>query len=396
MDSRNLRLRRRVADNFWLIAGLLVVLTLAGGYVTYDTYGDPGVEVQTEQVSQWSSQGQFSHQATVINDTAVFNEGTVLRDRSAYFQRIAPVLNGSVSYSYEASDGGDVDVEGTLFFLLRSAAETQDGNATEYWRVEVPLGRTVEESVASGEAVRIPFTVNVSSAVQRAETIEEEIGGTPGEQQLVLRSQFDITGTINGQQVDRTRTYEATVSMSQNVYSVEGAGPTTDSGRQMREVTVPATYGPLRRMGGPLLSVVGFLGLAGLALAYHRDATTVSDDEREWLQYQSARDEFDNWITDALVPDDELQGTHVTIETLEGLVDVAIDSDRRVIYDRTRSHYLVSVDDTVYVYDPPPDPDPGADGPESPDPLADETRESQESESVSVLQSADGGETPDE
>lgn len=356
MGDWSLRVRAVVGDNLWLIASGFAVLLLLGAFVTYGTYVDPGEAIETREVAQWSDRGAFSHEATVREGTDVFEQGTVLRDRNVYFAGVAPVLNGTVTYSYNATDGGDLRAEGTTTLVLRSVSETSDGNVTEYWHLEERLGTTTEESLGPGERVSVPFEVNVSAVTQRVDTIEEQLGGTSGEMDVVVRSRFELRGTRNGQSIDETQTYEAAVETDGNVYSVEGDEPSTDSDRQVEEVSVPATYGPVRNVGGPLLLLVGIAGLAGLVATRRRGTATPSDVEREWLAYRSAREEFDDWITVGRVPDEALAGVCVPVDMLEGLVDIAIDCDRRVIEDQTRGTCIVSVDDLVYTYDVPDEP----------------------------------------
>lgn len=356
MGTWRLRGRAVVEDNLSLVVIAFIVLTVVGGYVVYGTYVNPGESVQTEEVARWSSEGAFSHEATVVESTDVFDDGTVLQDRSAYFLGISPILDGSAIYRYGATEGGDLRVEGELTLELRAVSESTDGNVTEYWHVEETLGSATAESLSPGEQMRIPFSLNVSAVSQRIAAIEEQLGGTPGQTEIILRSRFDVEGTRNGRSVDTTRTYEATIATNGNVYSVEGDGPTTDSGRQMETMAVPTDYGPIRRVGGPLLLATGLLGLIGLAVGQRRGLTTLSDAERTSLDYLAARNEFDDWITSGWVPREGLDGTQVTVDSLEDLVDVAIDCDRRVIRDRKRDAYFVKVEDTVYKYTPPDEP----------------------------------------
>lgn len=92
--------------------------------------------------------------------------------------------------------------------------------------------------------------------------------------------------------------------------------------------------------------------------------------EREYLRYETARTEFDDWIT-AASDGIALDGDRVvTVDSLEGLVDVAIDSDRRVVSDG--SQYVVFGDGVSYRYDAPPAPD-GTGERDNTDPLAPES-----------------------
>lgn len=352
MGDSSLRLRILFEDNLVLVVSVVIVLGLLGGYVTYTTHVDPGTETEQYEVSSWSSTAQYTHEATVVRGTEVFDRGEVLENRNSYFEAIAPVLDGTFVYEYRATDGGDLRVETDTTLVLRSVTDGDDGEI-EYWRDEHYLDSHVEESVGPGEPVEVPFSVNVTEMSQRIDVIEEQLGGTPGQTEIAVETHVDLEGTRNDQQVSETRLYEATIDAGGSVYSVEGAGPETESDERLGERTFETTYGPLRTVGGPLLLGIAVLGIVAIAAGRWNDTFVVSNDEREWYNYTALHDEFDEWITTGHVPDEAMTGAQVSVDSLDGLVDVAIDSNRRVIEDRDRGMCIVRVDDVVYTYDVP-------------------------------------------
>jgi len=343
------RTRFFLSDNAeYLLVGF-VVLVAIGGVLAYEPYVDPGTEIEEFEESSWSSTAAYTHQATVTEQTAVLDQGQVLRNRAAYFESISPVLNGTFSYSYAASDAGELTVDADIVLILRSANE--DGR--EYWREESLLTSSTEESVQPGEDVTVPFSVNVTEANQRIDLIEGQLGGTPGTAEVVVESRLLLSGERNGEQVETRSQHQIVVVSQDNIYSVEGDQPDTDSGQQFGRETVEASYGTLRTVGAPLLFVLSILGIGGVTVGRRRGWFSVSDRQREWMAYQSTRSEFDDWITDGTVPSELAGRTTVEVETLEGLVDIAIDSNRRVIADSSRGIYVVILEETIYEYELP-------------------------------------------
>jgi len=94
----------------------------------------------------------------------------------------------------------------------------------------------------------------------------------------------------------------------------------------------------------------------GLVYARRKGRLVVTDRERQWLTYRSTREEFDDWITTGRVPDAAVDQSVVEVDTLSGLVDLAIDTDNRVIEDRARGACLVLAEDCWYRYETPPEP----------------------------------------
>lgn len=345
-----------MADNVALVVVCVLLVGAVGGYLTYTTHVAPGTATEMRQTASWESSGAFTHRATVVNGSRAFEAGTVLRNRTVYFQRVTPRLNGSFAYTYAASDGGDVDAETTVSLVFRSVDTADDGDPTVYWRVDRTLNRASEQSLAAGERTTVPFSVNVSEAAAEAARIDERIGGTPGTVEVAVVARTTLSGTRNGRSVDATRTYRLPMTSEGNVYRVEDPGAVTASGGQTERVTVPAEYGSLRRVGGPALLAVALGALAGLGHARRTGWLTVTDAERRWLAYRSAREEFDEWITTGRVPPEVGAPAVVDVDSLAGLVDVAIDTDDRVVEDERRNACLVLGDDHWYRYDVPTDP----------------------------------------
>ena len=385
MSVQRLQARRVVGDNLGLVlVGCLLLLAL-GGYLTYTTHVAPGVETERVQESGWSSATELTHSATVTTGTTVFPEGTVLQDRAAYLVSIAPAIDGSLEYSYQATGGGSLDVEVEQTAVLRSV-EDEDGSGFEHWRIEESLASGRETGVSPGETVEVPYSLNISEQMAAADSVEAELGGTPGETELLVVSELSVSGDRNGVPVTESYTYETTVEVEGNVYRFDGEGPHEESGEQFTEREVAASHGIVRSVAGPLLAGLGGLGLVALGLGRVRGALDVSQTEREWLAYRTTYNEFEEWISTGHVPDDTLSGSRVTIDSLDALVNVAIDSNRRVVRDKRRSSYLVIVDETVYTYDPPSPPSSGLSTPGEP------TEFSADSESAEEETAAESGE----
>ncbi|WP_136689529.1 DUF5305 domain-containing protein [Halorhabdus amylolytica] len=357
MSRWDLRVRARVVDNYELLLAVAVLLGLLGGFLTYTTHVDPGTSAETREVSSWESSGEFTHRATVMNGTAAFAEGSTLRNRSVYFREITPRLNGSFAYAYRASDGGDLTVETTVSLVFRSIEQAQEeqDDATVFWRDSRVLTRERNEGVSPGDRVTSSFSTNVSAAANEVSRIDEQHGGTPGQLEVAIVAETAITGTRNGEPVDVTRTYRLPIDPGDSVYRVQDPGVVTKSGDQTTQVTVPATHGSLRRMGGPVLLVLSLAAVAGLAYGRWTDRLTVTARERDWLAYRSDRDAYDEWITTGRV-DDEDADEVIRVDSLEGLVDVAIDTNGRVIEDERRHTFVVLDDDRRYHFERPPEP----------------------------------------
>lgn len=356
VDGGEPRIRATVADNYALVLACLVLLGAAGGYLTYTTILEPGTTTESREVASWESRGEFAHQATVVNGTQALEEGAVLRNRSIYFQSVTPQLDGRFGYSYAASDGGNLDANTTVSLRFQSVEPDPEGNETVYWEYHRLIAQSSTQSLSPGERVTVPFSVDVADSFTEARQVDESFGGTPGELQTVVVVQTELSGTRNGQPVAVTRSYRLPMQPDGSLYRVEDPGVVTESGRQTERVRVPVEYGPIRTAAGPLLLLLSLGATGTLVYARRKGRLGVTDRERQWLAYRSTREEFDDWITTARVPDATDDPNVVSVETLSGLVDLAIDTDNRVLEDPDRGACLVLASDCWYRYEIPPEP----------------------------------------
>jgi hypothetical protein len=361
MGQKELRVRAAL-DTWWVgLVIILVGLAVAGGWLTHTAYVDPGTHVEQRPGPEATYSADFSHSATVQTQNPVFPLGFELSDRTTYFGRLAPVLEGTFLYTYTASDDGELDTRATLKLVVRALGEDSAGQRTKFWQISRPLD-SGSATLDPGEQLELTFEENITDLANETDQLDTALGGSPGTIEAAVVAEVETNGRVNDRPVSNTSRYELGIQPDSGTYRVDDPGRVVTSTEQSRSVVVPNSYGPLYRLGGPVLVLLGLAGLAGLIVARRRNALELSAAETAYLDYLQTRDEFADWITVGQPPADALDHPVVEVETLDGLVDVAIDSDRRVIQDRSNGTFLVPVDDFLYRYDAPRRP-PQHDGP---------------------------------
>ncbi|WP_254537972.1 DUF5305 domain-containing protein [Halomarina litorea] len=352
MSDWTLRAQRYVEAYLPVVVVALVVLGLLGGWLTYTGYATPGTHEETLVESTWTERTAFDHHATVTEPNRLYEVGTTLHNQSAYFTAIAPVLNGSFAYTYGASDSGSLSADVRTVLVLQSVDRERGGNTTVYWRRTEPLGGTQVAGLSPGERVAVPFSVNVSAAQNRTELITEDLGGTVGQVEAVVRARIDVEGTVNGEQVDRTVVRDLPLELG-TAYRIAGNGSASERFADERTVVVPNEPGPVERFGGPAFLLASLLLLGTVAVTARDDEFGLSAEERERLGYAGDRAEFDEWITRIRLPETVLDRPRAEADSLADLVDFAIDTDSGVVEDPDGDAYYVVHDDLLYVYEPP-------------------------------------------
>jgi len=378
----------------WFLAAVVVGLALAagGGYVAYDAHVDGAETVVEERTAgTWTVDSEFEHAATVERETSVFSAGERLVGRPLYFTTVAPGLEGTYTITHDNTDGESAVATVDLSWAVRSVEEIDDLEVV-HWEQRALLDRLDAVEIADSDSVATTVEVNVTEMLARIEEVEEELGANPGEAEVVLVAETTVETSVAGETLRDERTDRITIRPDEAVYRVTAAVEDQRSFDTTEQVTRTVEPSVLARYGGPLVAALGLLWVAGLGIARWHDALDVTDHERERYEFETAREDFDEWISRAQLPD-VTDRTTVRAASFADLVNIAIDSDRRVIEDDGR--YAVLVDDVVYTYEVPtataeepltPAPPTGA-----PDVTGTDTGDER-----SEPQQSDGGDAPDD
>jgi hypothetical protein len=353
-DDRTLspRVRALIDSQFAVMVAAVAVLALAGGWLTYSAHVDSGTHAETRTVGSWETASALDHRATVVRPNGVFPVGSRLENRTVYFTRVSPVLNGTFRFGFDATGEGSLAITTDADLVVRAVSRSQRGEGTVLWRLTRDLG--VEEStLAPGERHRHGFSLNVSAVRNRSTNVSERLGVSGRSE---IRTAVVVTALIEGEAlgnaVSRNRSFRMGIEADESTYRVTGHGANRSRHRVNQTVRVPNEPGPLEAAGGPFLLVAGVAGLAGLGIGRHRGWFDLTDRERERLTHRAERGEFEDWITTGRVPPEALDRPRIEVESLEGLVDVAIDTDERVI-EQADGSYFVLADPWLYTYDAP-------------------------------------------
>lgn len=359
------RVRHRVAENVAVAVVLCLLVAGAGGFVAYEEYAAPDTQSVERTVATWTTDSEFTHRATVRESTTAFDAGTVLRNRSAYLLDVAPRLNATHVFEH-GGDAGPATVSTNVTLVKRSVDPAAESSVT-YWRVSEPLTQR-NTTVAAGESLRTDFTIDVPEQRNESREIDAELGGTPGRIQLYALVTTRVETTLAGESMTETRVERLEILPRATTYTLTTETNDTQPRRVTETVTVPIAANTLRIYGGALVALLGLAGAGAIVRADRQGTLAVPEETVAAMQVAREREKFDEWISRATVPEPSAPTDVVAVASLTDLVDVGIDSERRVIEDTDGDRFVVIVDDTWYVYEneSPSEPSEGRDtGPES-------------------------------
>lgn len=313
-----------------LTAGLLVLGTVLLG-VAGAVYAAPPTTEVTDHTDRRTVSTSLTTAATVTDNSSVYERGDRLRNQPVYLLDAAPDVALSLETAMPEDASAEVDHQLELVYTAQRDGET-------FWQQAEPL--SLETTVADGETVSTA-TLSMPAVREQRSAYQSEFGQAATVSVALRSSTSYAVGSYEG---ELGATHPLTVDGSS--YSVEaGEASNTHSTPVTSTRTLPLrSHLPfvLPLAGGGLLLSTGVL--TGLTVWRSRGSP------EEELADAVHHTRYGEWISTGTLP--AAAGSSVQMASLEELVDVAIDSRKRVIYDPDRGAYAVLDGGVQYRYVP--------------------------------------------
>ncbi len=334
--STSARIKHQVAVYGTVVGAVLIVLGLAaiaaGGHVYMNP---PTEEIPPQETDVQEFTASVEHSAEVVEQTPLYEPTTTLEDQPVYF------LNGTPELRLQATaalpDDRAVNVSHNLYLYRELAFEE-----TTFWDERETLA--VEQAVVEDGQLRVEADLDIQSVADRDDEIDSVVSGVGSVSTGIrLRTTYE-TESVDGEPYEGELLVESGLEITDRAYWFDEEPTASDTESQMTEGTVrqlPPDLSTVAALGG--FGIVLIVGGIGLVFWSARTA-----DVRE-LEEEVYRSRYDEWISEGDFPTDAGK-QYVYISSLEDLVDIAIDTGKRVIYDSELETYGVVDDDIVYYY----------------------------------------------
>lgn len=332
-----------------LIKNLKVILAFAFlGSAVWTCFS---IFAKPKNVSEEISLTAIPNYQIVSNKSVIpYPAGTVFdQGMAAYFYSVQPEVKVAPSVSINGFDKGLIKGSMDNTVILQAV----DDKSQPYWQYTLLKGPQQEFTLSkktNDVQDQLSFTsemleVQVTTAYDRIIQISDELLFQNGLLQMLVISDIHIQGTVNGSSCDKAITLSLPFTLQQTSFSVPKARDTTetitlggDSSNTVNQNSIVLTIA--KHLPQFLLNLL--LLFAVLYLGFY--------EFRNQPESTVAHKRFREWITEGSVDiQDKLQ---VNVFHLEGLVDLAIDLNKRVIYDKEKARYYVLTEDLVYLFDP--------------------------------------------
>jgi hypothetical protein len=352
--------------------------TIEGGYfksyspdlsfiLRVDSSDDVTINLLDVELKRQREVGAGGGQVFSKNQTLLSRVSTTVDDEISYDKE----FNVTRKFEMEDEDLRErfptgVSVSTSLIATVRYETESINGpvEKTSYsGTLRIPNGSTVRYSpgggvylVTGGESARssgkIEYQYPTDSFIEVSDTTITQTAISEQTEEELNISDHNITSTalseIEKDYFNRTsQTYEFTTLSNATKQEIrETLGIPAPSARP---TTPPEPPEP--QVGEPNMQLVGLLSLLGILTIGVGAiiAAKVPEFDEEKLRTELAHNEYSEWISEGeLVLDADNKYVHV--DSIEDLVNVAIDTDKRVIHDSDLSVYTVTDGAVIYYY----------------------------------------------
>lgn len=331
------KLASAIHEYYPIMAIVLTVLAGIGGFWLYEN-SQPSYHTKSTDEVSWTYKGAFDHKAAVEKPNLLWRRNQILKNRSTYFLSITPRLETTfrLEINGATSATGELELDADLVILSK-------GEKTEYWRESKDLRENVS-SLSDGVFLS-KVELYIPQVKARIENIQKSLDFTGGSTEAKIVVTATMSGSVNGKDVEKTETYESKIDIGRSTYNV---GPNISRTEEVTETftrEVKESPSILSRIP-PLLLILIPVAVLGYVSFEKRNLTK---SKLRNLKEKRELEKFEEWVSRGSLKEMEFKA-EIEMETLEDLVDAAIDMDRRVILDADQSLYFFIHEDIAYTY----------------------------------------------
>lgn len=326
-----LKIRKIVAEHRQLITvtGLLIGLIALGGAGWMYTH--PQKTTITEPAHKQTFQSTVQTSAVVTEQNDLYRQGRQLTNQPVYLLKATP--NATVTMKTRVPEEQAVRVEQKLAVVYTA---THDGD--QFWSKTRVLA--ANRTTTSTGHVITRATLSLPQIESRVQSIKDSVKSA-GTVHVFLRRTVDYqsdrySGSLSG---------KVELNLNQQSYAFS-ATPLEQTHSKTVTRTITIRNKPWSLYIG--LTVVGFLALI---MGVSTGIQSFRDGGPQTLDHEIEKERFRDWVSKGELPGFS-EYTTIEMASLEDLVDVAIDSEKRVVYDAEKEVYAVIDGEQIYYYIP--------------------------------------------
>jgi len=328
--------------NDWLqkkgILAILLAALMISSIWTYFELSPSPVDTPTDV----SIHLQPDYSVITTKDSILWPANTnIAQGAQAYFYVVEPFVQYTPQIDVSGATQLNLKGSATVDLMIQAVNEKQE----VYWsKLMTEYPAQTLSLTDSNQPYRLnPIQVNLLDFNTQINTINTELNFTNAIYQLLIVTRVEYTGSVNTKTVSGTISSTLPITFQAVSFTIPQTVNSVSTSKIVLSNDVVSTtlLERLQTKPYPLISDFGIV-LFILFLIYKN--------QKSMVQTKRQHRRFKEWITDGRVQTKD--HVNINVYTLEGLVDLAIDLDKRVIFDPDKERYYVLEETIVYVFDP--------------------------------------------
>ena len=328
---------RYFAASYGREASAIFGIIAIGFMISGLAFAPPAFETVVDETNPEDIRLELRTTGEVVQTTPSYTEGETVQDLPVYVERAVPVI--SLDSVLAAPEGTEATVEPQVVYQAY-----ERGTDSAFWVKEDSLGR--EEATVSEDELTYTVPLNATRTRQELAAHSEAFG-----------PEILVTATVKTVVTYDTGVYADQVSVSSPLeYSSKAYFISTDRIEVTEttevEQTVVNPETTLSIAGVPITTHTVFFSIGGLLSALVGGALFISSNR---LNPREVAEElhqmrYMEWISPVETLRFGSWESSFETHSIESLIDIAIDTDERVLYDEDKGLYFFGSGDTLYYY----------------------------------------------
>jgi len=317
---------------------VLLIVAIAGlagscGWAYWE-YTNQHTETVTTVDYGYTYTATYEVEATVTEENPIYEMGTVLSDMAGYFYAVSPQSTIDLTFTFDPSlSDASVDISTESYLMLKE--QNDDGIA--FWSKRIPLSSS-SGSVTGEGSLTDSFVLEADTIRARVMEIRDSLGASVGRGEGEVVTHLTYEGEIASTTISDDTYVSLPVTLGPDYYAFDMSEASQSEAQNYYTAQQRQVQNTLSDIYIPLAACVAF-ALAAILIAWHgrRSREGVVD-----------MGKYSEWISSGIYPGDKWEKM-VYVSHLADLVDVAIDTNKRVIYDAAEKMFFV-IDDPILYY----------------------------------------------
>ena len=357
-----LKLKNTLRKNWIIFFAIFGLLFTFSTYHIYFKYVNPSFEEKNITVSSYTQYGNYSYFTKISGQNPLYSTGTILdMNGSVYYFATSPIPDFSFVYSINASDS--INITAIPKVSIIAMCKNNDNKESKIlWQREFPVtptsstGPFIVKNRKGFDNFIYRFTFNAAAIENNVENTYYKLDYSPmhsstfstSNMAYEIKALVAYNGIINGKEVKNTTSFILPMTMTKSYYEISDniSTNTTNYDNETINVQDPFTVSTLRySLVSMLISIIIIIGILYCRVKYNLNPILMAKLEQEKMHAR-----FREFISEGKLPKNRDSLMTLEIESLQELINAAVDMNERVIYDSSENIHFTIHNGILYYF----------------------------------------------